>query len=77
MTLKYEESHQNDSARSNREALNDDDDDQAVHLYQYKIKRVDCFADYIIIIYKDKIFFDIFKKNGKLKERRYLRGDTN
>lgn len=46
-------------------------------LHKYKIKRVDCFADYIIVIYQDRVFFDIFKKNGKLKERRYVKGDPS
>ena len=47
-----------------------------VKLTQHEIRRVDCFADFIIVIYKDRVFFDIFKKTGKLIERRYVRGDS-
>lgn len=43
-------------------------------LHPHKIKSIDAFADYLIIIYYDQPFFDIFKKNGKLKERRYIKG---
>ncbi len=35
-----------------------------LNLQKYTIRMVECFGDYIIIIYKDRIFFDIFKKNG-------------
>ncbi len=41
----------------------------------FNVKRVECFADFLIVVYDDKIFFDIFKKNGKLFERKYVKGD--
>lgn len=44
-------------------------------LQNFGVKRVECFADFIIVVYEDKIFFDIFKKNGKLFERKYVKGD--
>jgi hypothetical protein len=36
---------------------------------------MDNFGDYIIVLYHERVFFDIFRKNGKLKERKYVSGD--
>ncbi len=38
----------------------------------FVIKRVESFGDYIIVIYRDKAFFDIFTKTATLMERRYV-----
>jgi hypothetical protein len=42
-----------------------------------EIMKVECFGDYIMIVYKNQNFFDIFKKNGKLQERKYVADEKN
>ena len=41
------------------------------------VKNIECFADFIILIYENETFFDIFKKSGKLIERRHIAGKGN
>jgi len=38
---------------------------------------VNSFGDYILCCYEGRTFFDIFKKNGKLIERRYAAGEQS
>ena len=46
-------------------------------MHEFEVKRIDCFADFIIVIYKNKLFFDIFKKSGTLIERKYIKNDPS
>ena len=33
---------------------------------------MESFADFIIVVYKGQAFFDVFRKNGKLIERKHI-----
>jgi len=77
LTLKYENSI--DTKNSDIDITNNSYKDNKfnnsnsfVKLAKLEIKRIDCFADFIIVIYRDKLFFDIFKKSGMLIERKYI-----
>ncbi|CDW74843.1 UNKNOWN [Stylonychia lemnae] len=76
LTLKYEN---NATIRENDGPFlqNGQSDNNFTKLAKLEIKRIDCFADFIFVIYQDRLFFDIFKKSGTLVERKYICSGPN
>ena len=41
-----------------------------------RVEHIESFSDFIILVYEKATFFDVFKKNGKLFERKHVSGDS-
>ena len=46
-------------------------------LHKYEISKIYTFEKFLIVLYKDRTFFDFFNLDGKLIERKFLENIVN